>query len=256
MQDDFNVFIPFSKKDEDKRLVYGYASTEAVDSQGEIVEKSAIEGALPDYMKFGNIREMHQAIAVGKAQSAKMDNKGLFLVAKIVDKGAWEKVKEGVYNGFSIGGRKLMTMGNKIKKLLLSEISIVDRPANPEALFTLVKFNKDGGEVESDSPSVKPESKEEKKTRESMTNMFDAAYVLSMAKELAYLYMSYKQMGRNTKSIEAAITNLKACAKENLGKAEMSEMDKILKTEYHNNALVWQDKWEEEYFNQMQKVLG
>ena len=37
------LFWPIRKIDSDQRLVYGYASTEARDSQGEIVTKEALE---------------------------------------------------------------------------------------------------------------------------------------------------------------------------------------------------------------------
>lgn len=227
MNDDISLYIPFSKKDEEQRLVYGYASTEAVDSQGEIVEKKAIEEALPDYMRFANIREMHQPSAVGKAKSAQIDKKGLFLSAKIVDDNAWKKVQEGVYNGFSIGGRKVMTMANRIKKLLLSEISIVDRPANPEALFTLVKFDKAGNAVDS-VPAVEATEKPDPQ-REELYNMFDAAYILGMAKELAYMMMQYKTMKKPTKDLENAIKNLKSAAKDNLGKLDFDVVDGLFK---------------------------
>ena len=134
-----NLFIPFTKSDDEERMVFGYASTEALDSQGEVVAKDAIIEALPDYMKFGNIREMHQPSAVGKAQEATIDEKGLYLGVKVVDESAWQKVKEGVYNGFSIGGKIITKVNDTITKLRLSEISLVDRPANPEAIFEFFK---------------------------------------------------------------------------------------------------------------------
>ena len=138
------IYIPFSKRDDVRHEVSGYASTESVDTQGEVVAKEAIRKALPDYMKFPTIREMHQFSAVGKTEDATVDKKGLFIKAKIVDPIAWMKIKEGVYNGFSLGGKAIMKVGNVIKDLLLREISIVDRPANPETVFTLVKFDKKG----------------------------------------------------------------------------------------------------------------
>lgn len=226
MNDNFQIFIPFSKANKDKKMVYGYASTEAVDSQGEIVSKKAIAQALPDYMKFGNIREMHQPSAVGKAKSANIDDKGLFLGAKVVDKEAWEKVKEGVYNGFSIGGRKLAQVGNTIKSLKLSEISLVDRPANPDAVFTMVKFDSLGKVDEVDGISKKEMSDKEK---EEMYDMFDATYILNMAKEIAYLVMAYKNMNKPTKALESALKNLKSAAKQNLGKADMLVIDALEK---------------------------
>ncbi len=133
------IYADITKFDEEKRLVYGYASTEMLDSQGEKVSKAAIEDALDDYMKFANIREMHQLSAVGVAQEATLDDKGLYVIGKVVDDAAWRKVKEGVYKGFSIGGKKLVKVDGTITKVRLSEISLVDRPANPETVFTMYK---------------------------------------------------------------------------------------------------------------------
>lgn len=137
------LYAPIVKIDAEQRMVYGYASTEARDSQGEIVRRSALERALPDYLRFGNIREMHQPSAVGKAKEASFDDTGLWLGAKVVDDSAWNKVKEGVYNGFSIGGRvNARDPADKsiITGVDLHEISLVDRPSNPLSTFQLVKM--------------------------------------------------------------------------------------------------------------------
>lgn len=134
MNNKLKVFVPLLKVDEEQRMVYGYASTEALDSQNESIGKAVIEAALPDYMRFANIREMHQLSAVGVAKTAEIDEKGLYLGAKVVDDAAWAKVKEGVYKGFSIGGRGRRE-GSAIVEMKLTEISLVDRPANPECVF-------------------------------------------------------------------------------------------------------------------------
>src|SRR5712692_8032478 len=137
-------YWPIAKVDAEQRMVWGYASTEAKDDQGETVSREALAAALDDYMRFANIREMHQPSAVGVAKEAAVDDKGLYLGAKIVDGDAWQKVVEGVYKGFSIGGkvtardpadRRLITA------LRLTEISVVDRPANPEAVFDCWKLS-------------------------------------------------------------------------------------------------------------------
>lgn len=132
-------YAEINKVDDEQRLVWGYASTEALDQQKEIVKREAIVDALDDYMAFGNIREMHQPSAVGVAKSATIDDKGMLLCAKVVDDAAWAKVKEGVYKGFSIGGRALMKVGGVISKMRLMEISLVDRPANPECTISMFK---------------------------------------------------------------------------------------------------------------------
>src|ERR1700679_3920075 len=137
-----HLYWPIRKIDSDERIVYGYASTEATDSQGEIVRKEALEAALPAYMRFANIREMHRPSAVGVAKEATVDDTGLWLKAKIVDDDAWRKVKEGVYKGFSIGGAVTGRDGGNpqvVTGVELTEISLVDRPANPDAVFALWK---------------------------------------------------------------------------------------------------------------------
>jgi hypothetical protein len=119
--------------------VHGIATTEAIDDQGEIVRASAMRAALPEYMRFPAIREMHQLSAAGTALEADVgDDNVTRIVAHVVDPVAVSKVKAQVYRGFSIGGRVTQReAGNPktITGLQLSEISLVDRPANPEATF-------------------------------------------------------------------------------------------------------------------------
>ena len=137
------LYAPIAKIDAEERMVWGYASTEAEDEQGEVVTRVALAEALAAYMKFANIREMHQMSAVGVAAEASIDDKGLYVGARIVDERAWDKVRGGVYKGFSIGGR--VTARDPcdrkiITGLALTEISLVDRPANPEAVFDCWKL--------------------------------------------------------------------------------------------------------------------
>jgi hypothetical protein len=149
MSNIFKAFAPITKVDDEQRMVYGYASTDSKDSQGEIVKSDAIEAALPDYMRFANIREMHTMSAVGVAKSAEVNEGGLYIGAKVVDDAAWIKVKEGVYKGFSIGGKALEKANGIISKLRLTEISLVDRPANPECVIDTWKAEslEDGEDV-------------------------------------------------------------------------------------------------------------
>jgi phage head maturation protease len=135
-------YAPINKVDAEQRLVFGYASTPDVDSDGETVTKEAVAGALDSYMRWANLREMHQNSAVGKIEEATLDDKGLYVVAKVVDDTAWRKVTAGVYNGFSIGGRATKRDPADRKRILaltLSEISLVDRPSCPSAIFDCYK---------------------------------------------------------------------------------------------------------------------
>ena len=134
--------------------VWGYASSEAVDSDGEIIAAEAMKAAIPDYMKFGAVREMHGSNAAGTAIEINVEDDGrTFFGAHIVDPVAVTKVKTGVYKGFSIGGS--VTARDELNKsqitgLKLTEISLVDRPANPDAVFTCFKADKPKDEEEKD----------------------------------------------------------------------------------------------------------
>lgn len=134
--------------------VWGYASSEAVDSDGEIIAAEAMKAAIPDYMKFGAVREMHGSNAAGTAIEINVEDDGrTFFGAHIVDPIAVTKVKTGVYKGFSIGGS--VTARDELNKsqitgLKLTEISLVDRPANPDAVFTCYKADKPKDEEEAD----------------------------------------------------------------------------------------------------------
>ena len=152
--------------------VWGYASSEAVDSDGEIIAAEAMKAAIPDYMKFGAVREMHGSNAAGTAIEINVEDDGrTFFGAHIVDPVAVTKVKTGVYKGFSIGGS--VTARDELNKsqitgLKLTEISLVDRPANPDAVFTCYKADKpkadeEAEKEEDDKPSDKSaEGKDEK----------------------------------------------------------------------------------------------
>src|SRR5215469_16809899 len=119
--------------------VHGIASTEAVDDQGEIVRGTAMRAAIPEYMRFPALREMHQLSAAGTTLEADVGEDNVTrIVAHVVDPVAVQKVRHGVYKGFSIGGRVTQReAGNPktITGLQLNEISLVDRPANPEAVL-------------------------------------------------------------------------------------------------------------------------
>lgn len=134
--------------------VWGYASSEAVDSDGEIIAAEAMKAAIPDYMKFGAVREMHGSNAAGTAIEINVEDDGrTFFGAHIVDPVAVTKVKTGVYKGFSIGGSVTARDGlnkSQITGLKLTEISLVDRPANPDAVFTCFKADKPKDEEEAD----------------------------------------------------------------------------------------------------------
>jgi hypothetical protein len=151
--------MPLTKVDKERRIVSGFASLDNVDKQDDIVTS---EASMDAFAKFrGNIREMHQPSAVGKMVSFKEDKyfdpeskkfyKGVF-VSAYISKGAndaWEKVLDGTYTGFSIGGRmnkwddaydeKSDKTIRVIKEYDLVELSLVDSPANQFANIVSVE---------------------------------------------------------------------------------------------------------------------
>lgn len=148
-------YFEFSKveKQEDGTLkVIGIASSEAVDSEGEIIKADAMRAAIPDYMTFGAVREMHQPIAAGTALNIHVDDAGItHLEALVVDPASVKKVETGVLKGYSIGGRVLdRDKVNKkiITELQLNEISLVDRPANPDCKMQIAKFDDEGRRID------------------------------------------------------------------------------------------------------------
>jgi hypothetical protein len=160
--DTVRLSMPLTKVDKERRIVSGFASLDNLDKQDDIVTS---EASMEAFAKFrGNIREMHQPLAVGKMVDFKEDKyfdpeskkfyKGVF-VSAYVSKGAqdtWEKVVDGTLTGFSIGGRmnkwddaydeKADKKIRVIKQYDLIELSLVDSPANQFAnIVSIEKVN-------------------------------------------------------------------------------------------------------------------
>ena len=157
--ENLRLSMPLTKVDKERRIVSGFASLDNIDKQDDIV---TAEASLDAFARFrGNIREMHQPLAVGKMVSFKADKyfdpetkkfyNGVF-VSAYVSKGAqdtWEKVLDGTLTGFSIGGRmnkwddgydeKSDKAIRIIKQYDLVELSLVDSPANQFANIVSVE---------------------------------------------------------------------------------------------------------------------
>ena len=95
---------------------------------------------------LGAVRAMHGRVAAGKLTDISFDDEGkrILVAAKIVDDDEWRKVSEGVYTGFSQGGRYVKRWTDPENGLTRytaepSEISLVDLPCLPDATFEVVK---------------------------------------------------------------------------------------------------------------------
>jgi hypothetical protein len=160
--DTVHLSVPFTKVNREKRTVSGFATLDNVDQTGDVVTAEASMKAFDSFR--GNLREMHQPLAVGKVvsfrpetyydQTTKEFYNGVY-VTSYISKGAqdtWEKVLDGTLSGFSIGG-KIIEADNEmnkstgeqvrfIKNYELIELSIVDSPANQLCnIFSIEKMN-------------------------------------------------------------------------------------------------------------------
>jgi hypothetical protein len=163
-KDNLRLSMPIGKVDAERRIVSGFASLDNIDKQDDIVTAEASVKAFKNFK--GNLREMHQPSAVGKMVSFKEDRyfdpnskkfyNGVY-VSAYVSKGAqdaWEKVLDGTYSGFSIGGNikswddaynaDLDKAIRVIKDYDLYELSLVDSPANQFA--SIISVEKVNGE--------------------------------------------------------------------------------------------------------------
>lgn len=134
-----NVFAKITRVDEELRIVEGYCFVNEEVGDGFRLTRGAMEDAADAYMKFPAIREMHGRNAAGKAEAITFDDKGCFIRAKIVDDQAWEKVKANVYTGFSVGINPRIVRGKDVIAVDWIENSLVDRPKDPEAVFTVYR---------------------------------------------------------------------------------------------------------------------
>ena len=164
-----SVRMPISKVDKERRIVSGWATTDSIDKQGDIVNVEASTKAFEGFR--GNVREQHTPLAVGKVVSFKQDKyfdkeenafyNGIY-VDVYVSKGAedtWHKINEGILTGFSIGGsindseevynKQLDAPVRVIKDYDLYELSLVDNPANPNSnIVSVQKFNHSDEQIE------------------------------------------------------------------------------------------------------------
>ena len=150
---DPQIFAQITKVDENSRTVFGRATQEVPDYSGEIFDYASSK---PHFEKWsaevsratagksqGNLRVMHQPVAAGKITQMVCNDaeKAIDIAAKVVDDSEWQKVLEGVYTGFSIGGKYGNTWEDPKDADLTrftaipSEISLVDAPCVPTATY-------------------------------------------------------------------------------------------------------------------------
>lgn len=150
----FRKFIPLIKVDAAERLVYGLVTAEKADQDGEVCDYATTAPfykalnerfhKATDGKSIAPLREMHQLSAVGVGKDIEFVDKGkeIKMLFKVVDDDAWKKVEEGVYTGFSQGGRYVKTWKeNGVVHYTAdpTEISLVDNPCLADATYEYVK---------------------------------------------------------------------------------------------------------------------
>lgn len=115
----------FTKADDEKRLVFGFASVAAdvdnqpvVDSQGDVISIDELERAAYNFvLEQGTAGEMHERTGVGeliesfvvtpeKSELLGLDNVpfGWWVGFRVTDDDVWAKIKAGNYQMLSIAG--------------------------------------------------------------------------------------------------------------------------------------------------------
>jgi len=142
----YAAIVKQEKQEDGSLLVYGKATDDSLDIDQQICDDTWLSSAMPEWFKSGgNIREQHSSIAAGVAKEYEAKPDGHYITALVVDPVSVKKVETGVLKGFSIGikaprvVRDQKAANGRIVDGQIVEVSLVDRPANPNAKLMLAK---------------------------------------------------------------------------------------------------------------------
>lgn len=138
--------VKYDKNEDGTLRVYGKATDDSLDMDLQICDPAWLDNAMPEWFKSGgNIREQHSAIAAGVAEGYEKKADGHYIDVLVVDPVSVKKVENRVLKGFSIGikqprvVRDTKAVNGRIIDGQIVEVSLVDRPANPNAKLVLAK---------------------------------------------------------------------------------------------------------------------
>ena len=190
------------------------------------------------------------SIAAGKLTDIAFDDdaKRITVAAKIVDDDEWRKVQEGVYTGFSQGGRYVKRWADPETGLTRytaepHEISLVDLPCVPDATFDVVKNGlaekrafasrgeaSDGAandelDADDDCEADKRElsAAQREKDAEEGVAMADGSYPIRSAKDVEDAVRDYYRSGEKSDVKAHIIARAKAIGAERALPADWSE---------------------------------
>jgi len=142
----YAAIVKADKQEDGSLMVYGKATDDSIDMDNQICDATWLDSAMPAWFKSGgNIREQHSNIAAGVAKEYEAKTDGHYITAHVVDPVSVKKVEAGVLKGFSIGikaprvVRDQKAANGRIIDGQIIEVSLVDRPANPNAKLIMAK---------------------------------------------------------------------------------------------------------------------
>jgi hypothetical protein len=237
MTSTYAAIIKQEKQEDGTLLVYGKATDDSLDIDQQICDAAWLEKAMPEWFKTGgNIREQHSSIAAGVAKELNSTSDGHYISALVVDPVSVKKVETGVLKGFSIGIRAPRVVrdnkaaNGRIIDGQIVEVSLVDRPANPNAKLMLAKSN--GTEVVQMEQFIEKQEEETPVATTEPTEVIEAEVVeaetAAVEAEEAKADMPSKEDA--LKALEELRENLMAHEKmcKELGYLEDEEDDKAL----------------------------
>lgn len=129
-------------------IVHGPAASATSDRDGQKMDPAWLATAMPEWFaESANVREQHdpkRAVGVGVGISVEGDTH--MLAARVVDPVAVAKVEADVLKGYSVGIKQpIIQFGDPtapngtIVGGKIIEVSLVDRPSNPDCLLTVAK---------------------------------------------------------------------------------------------------------------------
>ena len=241
----YAAIIKTDKNDDGTLTVYGKATDDSLDIDQQICDATWLDRAMPEWFKSGgNIREQHSNIAAGVAKEYEAKSDGHYISALVVDPLSVKKVETGVLKGFSIGikaprvVRDTKAANGRIIDGQIVEVSLVDRPANPNAKLMLAKS------VDGESSLVQVEEMHEykaplpsdiaKRKTEKGSKMEQIKQIVKAAKSLSADKVKFDQAAFDTaRRALAELIVVEANEMSNDGSNEENSLAHLLESVHH-----------------------
>ena len=249
--------------DTDELIIAGFASSGELDHDNEAINQDSLKVAFNDYLKNPVLRFMHgrdsrnpdaigrvipeYVTADGQTLKTEFRDGKPFIVAKLSSAPDVEsirtKVREGVLTGFSVGGRanrvsefshRLGKNINRIHVKRLSEISVVDLPANKSTFFEVIKqecigdscnINNNTNDNSNESPSIIDDDYQNKNKTEEINMAENNNIEMEMGELEEFVKSTVSKMIEEQDNIEKAEAGAAAVAQAQDLRARIAELE-------------------------------